>query len=758
MTTPSSTYRLQITPAFTLVDAVDVLPYLRTLGVGAVYLSPVLTSTPGSPHGYDCTDPTTIDPQRGGEEGWRAFVDAARGLGLGIVVDIVPNHQGIAVPEANPAWWSFLREGWDSPYAAWFDVDRHAGPVTLPVLGSDDDVAAITIDDSGPEPVLRYVERRLPLAPGSWSPGDDVTDILARQHYRLLGWRRANRDLTYRRFFAVNDLIGIRVEDPEVFAATHARILRWCAEGDIDGLRIDHPDGLRDPGAYLSKLREACGDVWLVTEKITCTGEALPPWNHDGTVGYEALREVTHVLAPDDAARWDALWRSCSGIDASVAEVEAHAKAEVARMLFPAEEHRLARLAGLSDADPDDVAAAFADIAAGFEIYRTYLPFGRDDLAGAVARATASVPARAGLHARLHALLAEPGTEIAARFQQLTGPVVAKGVEDTACYRHNRALSLNEVGGDPATLTGSLEAFHAAMTARHRDYPRAMTALSTHDTKRAEDVRAGMLALLEMPEVFEPFARHVEAMVGTLDPSFAFGLAQTLACGPTDRARVAAWIVKAMREAAVATSWLEPNLDAEAAVVAAATAILDGSDATGRALWEDLQHALMVPTLTNVLAQKAIALMIPGVPDVYQGTETLDDSLVDPDNRRPVDFAALSARLADPQPAHDIRGTKQRLVQTVLTLRRERPALFDGYAPLRATGPAAGHVVAFDRGGALLITQRSPVTLAAEGGWRDTVVALPEGTWIDALSGRDWSGMVRVADVLASLPVAVLTR
>ncbi len=295
---PTSTYRVQVRPQFDLDTAADLAPYLADLGVTHLYSAPILTATPGSEHGYDVVDPTRVNPELGGPEALDRLVAALRSRGLGLVVDIVPNHLGVRAPEANPAWWSVLRDGPESPYAAWFDIDWNRGPLMIPVL-ADESAALFDLKVVGDE--LRYFEHRYPIAPGT-GEGSPI-DVHRRQAYRLVHWQRANDVLTYRRFFAISDLAGLRVEDPAVFDATHREILRWVADGLVDGIRVDHPDGLTDPGAYLRKLRGAAPMTWLIVEKILEFREELPAdWPVDGTTGYDAMREVNGVFIDTAAA------------------------------------------------------------------------------------------------------------------------------------------------------------------------------------------------------------------------------------------------------------------------------------------------------------------------------------------------------------------------------------------------------------------------------------------------------------------------
>lgn len=753
---PTSTYRLQITPDFRLQDAAALVDYLDELGVGALYLSPILTSTTGSGHGYDVTDPTTIDPQRGGEEGWRELVSAARAKGLGIVVDIVPNHLGIAHAWENPAWWGTLRDGQASEYGTWFDVDWAAGPIAVPVLGSADDVDQLTLSEDLTE--LSFYEHRFPVAPGTAQPGDSPRQVHDRQHYRLVPGAEGNELLTYRRFFAVATLAGIRVEDQGVFDATHERVVRMVTEDGIEGLRVDHPDGLVDPKQYFERLAEACPGTWIVAEKILEHGEAMPDWPVAGTTGYDAMTEVNQVFvdpAAEDFFTTDYQRRTGDELD-----LEQHVlagKLWMAKEMFGAETRRLLGLLDLGGLAPEAVADGLHQLAARMGVYRTYLPDDDAALTEALAHTRHDRVDLAPVLDLLEPQLLDVANEAARRFQQFTGAVMAKGVEDTAWYRANRFVALNEVGGHPASFGIDLVGFHRAMERRERELPESMTSLATHDTKRGEDVRARLAALSEVREPWTAFLDAFTTHADVPEPTFAHLLAQTLAgTGPVAaRQRLHDYAVKAMREAGLATSWMAPDEAFEQAVHEAIDAAY--STAQIRTAWDRLTAALDAPARSNSLSQKLVQLVMPGIPDVYQGTEVWDDSLVDPDNRRPVDYPALRTLLdRSPADAQDA-AAKQTVVRTVLRLRREQPALFTGYRPVTATGMAAGHLVGFERTGVLALATRLPHGLEQEGGWQDTTVAL-DGDWTDRLTGREFSGTVPVADLLALLPVALLTR
>ncbi len=744
---PPSTYRLQIGPSFGLGAAAQLCEYLRELGAGAVYLSPILASASGSEHGYDVVDFSRVDDARGGAAGWRALVDAAHGLQL--VLDVVPNHTGIADAAENEPWWEVLRLGSASPYARWFDIDWTRGRVLLPVLG-DDFNAARDLSVVGDE--LRYGSRRFPIAPDT--TGGSGAQVHERQHYELVSFRRAEQ--SYRRFFAVPTLAGLRVEDPAVFEATHRGVLRLVGDG-VTGLRIDHPDGLADPLGYLSRLRAAVPDAWLTVEKVLEPGESLPrSWPVAGTTGYDALAEVNELFVdPSAEAALSDLYRSLTGDQLSFDQhVEAGKRLVATTILRP----EVRRLAGLC-AGIERAAEAITELLVAFPVYRSYLPEGASHLTVAIETAVRRRAALADAIAALHPRLADPADELCVRFQQTSGAVMAKGVEDTAYYRYTRFVALNEVGGDPSRFGSGLDGFHAAQAERQLVAPQGMTTLSTHDTKRGEDVRARLAVLAEVPAEWGELVRDLMARAPVPNAALGYLLWQTFAgTGFVGRDRMHAYAEKAMREAADGTGWIDPDRAFEASVHAAVDALYDVPE-----IRDPL--AAFVERITpfgwsNSLSQKVVALTMPGIPDVYQGTELWDDSLVDPDNRRPVDFAtrqALLSRLTVAPPIDETGAAKLWLVSRALRLRRDRPDLFSGYAPVHAVGAASDHVVAFDRGGAVSVATRLPVRLARDGGWRDTTLALA-GPHTDVLTGRSWSGATHVADLLDVLPVALLVR
>jgi (1->4)-alpha-D-glucan 1-alpha-D-glucosylmutase len=769
---PSATYRLQLTADFSLLEAAAVTGYLAELGVSAVYVSPLLRSTTGSRHGYDVVDHRLVDAARGGDAGLATLAQACRTAGLGLVVDIVPNHMGVAVPVENHAWWDVLRLGQDSPFARWFDIDwqTNAGRILIPVLGDDADPATeLTI--AGAE--LGYHEHRYPIAPGT---GEGSTAaVLERQHYKLVNFRLADTEQNYRRFFAETELASLRVEDPVVFDATHAEILRWVSDYGVTGLRVDHPDGLLDPGGYLQRLAAAVPDCWIIVEKITEPGEQLPStWPVAGMTGYDALSEVNALLLdPAAEGAMTQLYVELTGDDRAFEQQVADGKRMVATTILQAEFLRLARHVP----EVDDAVAALTELAVAFPVYRSYLPIGAEHLTEAVRRATVDQPRLVAAIEAMLPRLSDPSDELCARFQQLTGAIMAKGVEDTAYYRYTRFIGLNEVGGYPGTFGSGIAQFHAAQKLRAKASPTGMTTLSTHDTKRGEDIRARLAVLAELADQWGETARRLMALAPVPNAAFGYLLWQTAVALPampttavrtlgtrvTDgsldatRSRLHAFAEKAMREAADGTGWVDRNEEFEAVVHAAVDAAYDNPEM--HALIADLSSRIEPHGWVNSLSQKVIQLTMPGVPDVYQGSELWEDSLVDPDNRRPVDFAfrhAALIALTEPPVLDDTALAKLWVVSRALRARREHPELFTDYTPMVLSGQRQEHLVAFDRGGAITLATRLPAGLSAAGGWGDTLLRLPPGQYRDVFTGSSYADQLLVADALEEYPTALL--
>jgi (1->4)-alpha-D-glucan 1-alpha-D-glucosylmutase len=733
MAFPLSTYRLQMRgDAFTFADALDALDYLDDLGVSHLYLSPILTAVKGSTHGYDVTDPTTVSAALGGPEGLAQLSAAARARGMGLIVDIVPNHVGVDQPEQNPWWRDVLEHGRSSPYGSFFDIDWDLDPdgrIVLPVLGSD--------DDSAP--------------PGY--PADDT-------HYRPIGWRKGV--CGYRRFFSITSLAGLRQEDRAVFDATHVEVKRWFSAGLIDGLRIDHPDGLSDPTGYLTWLRELVGlDAWIVIEKILAVDEPLEPTLPvAGTTGYDALREIGGVfIDPDGAGPLTALFESTGVSYDEMPQLARRLKAEAVTETLSSELARLHRtIVAATGVDHPDLPRAVAELISRVHVYRSdYLSLSVV-LPEALAETAALLPELAAPLVIVSAALATSASS-AVRLQQLCGAATAKSMEDCLFYRDARLVSLNEVGGEPRRFGVSVAEFHQRAATRARLWPHAMVALSTHDTKRGEDVRARIGVLSQVPSLWAELVGKWAIEAPPPDAATGLFLLQNIfGVWPLDgvvtdelRGRLHAYAEKAIREASVRTSWNDPDAEFETAVHAWLDAVMDGPVATGLT---SLVTRLDEHARNDGLGQKLMALTVPGVPDVYQGTELADDSLVDPDNRRPVDYRARREALSAN------RHPKMRVVSAALRLRRDRPDIFTegGYTPVLAEGTAAEHLLAFLRADDVLTAVTRHSVLLAETRWDDTSLRLPNGVWADRIAGGRFSGRVLASDLFAGLPVALLER
>jgi (1->4)-alpha-D-glucan 1-alpha-D-glucosylmutase len=634
-----ATYRLQLGGEMTFARAAELVPYLAELGVSHLYLSPSFAAREGSTHGYDVVDPARISDALGGEDGFRALAATAREAGLGLLLDIVPNH--MATDDANPYWAD------EATRARFFDLDR-----------------------TGPDPSR------------------------------------------HRRFFDIDHLAGVRQEDPEVFAATHALALRLVGEGLVDGLRIDHPDGLADPAGYLEALRDGgVAHVWV--EKILDPGEPLRDWPVEGTVGYEFLVDVTALFAdPAGEAPLTALWEELSGDARPFADWALEAKREQVRGPFAADVEWLARLW-------PGGAGALEDALVALPVYRTYI---RD------------LPAREDLHVLREAGIlewfAEAPKPFKTRFQQTTPPVMAKGVEDTAFYRYVRLLAHNDVGGDPSRWSIDVATFHAGNEARAGRFPRHLLAATTHDTKRSHDVRARLGALASLGEEWAARVRRWRELCAPLradgapDAVEEYTIFQTvLGAWPIGADRLCAYMEKAMRERKLTTSWIEPDAAHEEHVFAYCGALLEL--VPFREDFDAFADRVAALGELHALRQTALRLTVPGVPDVYQGDELVALSLVDPDNRRPVDWerrARLLAELREGAAPMSADTRKLFLVRALLALRARRAAAFDGgsYTPLDA-GPDA---VAFLRGEDVAVAM--PIR---EGGLDVDLLALPDGDW-----------------------------
>jgi len=632
---------------------------------------------------------------------------------------------------------------------------------------------------------------------------DRLDALLERQNYRLARWQTAGFELDYRRFFDINSLAGLRMEDPDVFADTHVRVLEWLHAGVLDGLRVDHPDGLRDPLGYLERLRRAAPRSWIVVEKILGAGEEPPgEWPVAGTTGYEFANRVLGLFVdPAAEAAMTATWDRFADEPGPFADVAYRGRHLVMRELLASDLSRLTALfvrvcennRRFRDYTRHELAACLREVIACLPVYRTYVREGEPPSAADRAEVAAAVAGarrrRPDLDPELVDLLGrillreeegEHTAELVARFQQTSGPVAAKGVEDTAMYRYHRLAALNEVGGEPDRFGVAPAEFHAACLRAAERWPAGMLTTSTHDTKRSEDVRARLAVLSELPEAWAEEVGRWSAIAdrhrrgGLPDRAIEYLLYQTLVgAWPISAERVLAYLEKAAREAKSHTSWLAPAAGYEDALGSFAADLLADVEFIGRL--EAFLPPVVAAGRVNALAMKLLCLTAPGVPDVYQGSELWDLSLVDPDNRRPVDFAAREGLLAELDDLGDAAAEaawtrrdeglpKLLVVSRALRLRADRPALFAGGAhePMPVRGARAEHVVAFCRGGAAAtIVPRLALGLGwgSDAGpcWEDTTVELPPGEWVDRLTGRPVAGgAAPLADLVAGFPVALL--
>jgi (1->4)-alpha-D-glucan 1-alpha-D-glucosylmutase len=947
---PTATYRIQFNAGFTFRQATDIVPYLAELGVSDLYASPYLQARPGSLHGYDIVNHAALNPEIGTEHDHTRMSAALREHGMGHLLDIVPNHMGIA-GGANEWWMDVLENGWSSPYADYFDVDWRPskpeleGKVLLPVLGdqygrvlergelrlvyadgrfrleyfenafpvaSAPTAAVLRLALEGLDGVLEtdHADRmelesialaveRLPArrrtdpesveerrreklvsqhrlaalyghseavrtaldaavvtyngTPGDPRSFDRLDAMLGEQSYRLAFWRVAAEEINYRRFFDVNDLAGVRVESPRVFQDTHRLILRLVREGKVTGLRIDHPDGLFHPRDYLRDLqRETAGleaeePFYVLVEKILTGQEPLPEdWPVAGTVGYEFLNEVNGLFVdPSSEARMDAVYRTFTDATLAFEDLVYEKKRLILRSALVSEltvlTTMLDRISERNRCSRDFTWGALRDalreVVACFPVYRTYVDAfagqvaqrDRDYVDLAVKRAKRRNRGTSGMifdFVRNTLLLNWPDeldedarrqhASFVMKFQQLTGPVMAKGVEDTAFYVFNRLISLNEVGGEPDRFGRTPEEFHVAMLDRAARWPHALSTSSTHDTKRSEDVRARINVLSEIPE---EWALRVEAWAGfnaalkrrdddgheIPDPNDEYLLYQTLVgawpFGQVDEqarqdfvARLQAYVEKATREAKTHTSWINPNTAYDEGLAGFVADVLDAKNAGFLEDFITFQQTVARLGMVTALAQTLVKLTAPGVPDVYQGQESWDFSLVDPDNRRPVDYE-LRRRLLDGLRTRReetdavtlarelVEGwedgrIKMHVVQQALRLRAALPAVFGtgAYLPLTPEGERAEHVVAFARradGAAAItvvprlvagLTRGRSFALPEARDWAGTRIPLPDdlaGRYRNVLTGEELradKGGLDAEQVFAAFPVALLER
>jgi malto-oligosyltrehalose synthase len=803
MSMPRATVRLQFNSDFTFDAAIEVLPYLARLGISHIYASPILAARPGSTHGYDTIDPTAINPELGGRVGLERLSAALRRHDMGLIVDIVPNHMA-AVAE-NPWWWDVLKSGRASRYGDFFDIDwadpdpELTGKILLPCLGDTLeaclDRGEITLEDTGGGRAFRYFDQRFPIDPRTAAAGDDLPRLLQGQNYLLAFWREAATRINWRRFFDINHLVALRMESDAVFDAYHGLILALVRENLIDGLRVDHVDGLAEPIAYCGRLRaqlQAAApnrELYLVVEKILESEETLSDaWPVHGTTGYDFMDQVSAVLHdPDGEAALMQLWQDVSQDRRTFHALAADARREILERLFPGQRDHLivalraadsAKFAPFTDAM---LRKALTGLLAAMRRYRFYgdeSGFEEADVARPALDAEAAA-ARAAICAVL------PKPPVRQRFAQLSATLAAKAVEDTAFYRYGRLLSRNEVGADPGRLALSVQRFHECMALRCATFPAAMLATATHDHKRGEDSRARLAVLTELPDDWAARVKAWRARYPAPDPAVAAMIYQTVigawppgldvgdpAALDGFRKRLEQWLVKALREAKLRTAWDNPDEAFERGCLDYLAALLEPRGAFLKDV-EGFVARIAPAAVRNSLAQTVLRLTVPGVPDLYQGTEFWDFSLVDPDNRSPVDFDARRRALSDEEPVNrrQIEGQdgriKQAVIARLLGFRRDHPRLFsDGtYEPLKVSGPGAGHLIGFLRRHAdealIVLVPRLTMGLPAGGVWQETAVQIPASA---RGPGRDLfrSGKIQMretadaASLLDELPLAAI--
>ncbi|QRM30980.1 malto-oligosyltrehalose synthase [Microvirga sp. VF16] len=914
---PRATYRLQFHKGFTFDDAVTIVPYLAKLGISHVYSSPIQTAAPGSTHGYDIVDHSTINPELGGEDGFRRLSEALKEHGLKLLLDIVPNHMGVGGKD-NGWWLSVLEWGQFSPVAHAFDIDwerpgadgklivpslsglygdvlekgelqlkfdpvegsfsvwhwEHRFPIcptTYPVVL---DQALVALNDQAKAGELRILTERLRVLKGRTSQKDcaslpEVAEtakralaqtvaaspairkaidgaiaaingvsghpesfnplhrLLEAQIYRLSYWRVASSDINYRRFFDINTLAGIRIEIPEIFDKTHELIFRLVNEGLVHGLRIDHIDGLADPEGYCRTLQRKVGPgFYVAVEKILEPSEELRPWPVAGTSGYEVLNLIDGVLVNAEAgATFERIYRKASDLQGSYDELLRQAKTEITEKNFASElEVLVSDIKTIADASrrTRDYTAftlrqALVEIIAAFPIYRSYLrdadpSAGDARLIEATIRTAqqSSTLADRSVHdfiatALLGKAVADPADirRFRRRFQQLTGPVMAKSLEDTLFYRYGRLIALNEVGGDPGHFGLSPEAFHQANADRVRNWPHAMIATATHDTKRGEDARARLLALSEMPdewaqaldlwrEIATPKLSEVNGAPAPDANDQVILLQVLLGAWPleliegtdskqlaTFQERMEGYLIKGLREAKRHTSWVAPNEAYEGAALKLLRALLDPRNSFIER-FKPLARRLSLLGMLNGLSRTVLKMTLPGVPDIYQGTEFWDFSLVDPDNRRPVNYKTRIQALDENEPFTALMKNwsdgriKQRILARLLHDRAASPDLYaeGNYRPLTTNGERASHLLAYIRRhgetALAVIAPRLGSALMSKEDlfpdpaiWRGTTITLSHGRWRNVLTGDDIlidTDQHEVSSLMGSLPFAVLKR
>jgi (1->4)-alpha-D-glucan 1-alpha-D-glucosylmutase len=852
-----ATYRLQLHRGFTLADAEQVLPYLASLGISHVYLSPCLQAAPGSQHGYDVIDPRHVSHDLGGDAAWTHFVATAHAHSLGILLDIVPNH--MAATEQNGWWDDVLAHGPYSEYSRYFDIRHPAGgrfcvhicslarPYGEVLLAGE-----LKVESRQGRLRLRHFDNSWPLSPASWgevlnrseqcfadlqglarieapdaaerrahqlavqtaagilkdaAPGalaerlntingdvGNLDAVIQRQYYAVHSWKLAGELVNYRRFFDVSTLVGLATERPEVFKATHNRFRKMIEQGEIDGLRVDHPDGLRDPFEYLERLRALLPRGRIYVEKILDNEERLPNWPIDGTVGYDFLAKVNRLWMSDQHSdKLTSTYADFTGHSVDLGALIREKKDFIVGHAFAYDHQRLSAMAVhiaresylTRDLSPQQIHDAVAQVTAALGVYRTYrttTTLSEADKA-VIAEAVRSARfARPGIDAAvfdflLAFLTSEQLSDAQFAFigpwQQLTPAVMAKGVEDTTFYCFDRLLSCNEVGAQASLIGISSDKFHEYCLYLSEHWPRNQLTTSTHDNKRSEDVRTRISLLSEIADRWAEALQQWSIMNEgawnnrNKDRHAEYLLYQTLVgAWPIDAARCWQYMLKACREAKLRTSWQEPNVGYEENIKGFVDRVLQNEEFL-KSLVEFVEP-LVLPGRINSLAQTLIKLVVPGVPDLYQGTELWDLSLVDPDNRRPVDYNRRMQLLnrcramgaAEATADWDSGLPKLWLIDRLLSLRAAQPEEFSEgsrYQPLVAQGAHLGNLFAFRRGDNLIAAvPRLMLSIANQ--WEETRLPLPSGTWENIFTLDTVSASVSATQLFGSFPVALLRK
>ncbi|HEX7859021.1 MAG TPA: malto-oligosyltrehalose synthase [Verrucomicrobiae bacterium] len=853
MRVPLATYRFQFHKGFTFRDAGALLPYLRDLGISDVYASPIFLAGPESTHGYDICGFDRINPNLGTQQDFEGFTAEIKKLGMGLLVDMVPNHMGI---HATNCWWTdVLKNGINSNFSSYFDINWNPpnpllkNKVLLPVLG--DHYGAVLergelkVVYSNGEFHLAYFDKHFPLSPESiaafklnqlserdrepfltqlnGTPGDagsfdDLHKLIDLQHYRIAYWRTAAHHINYRRFFDVTELVSLRVEDEEVFLAAHKLLLELLRSGKISGVRIDHPDGMRDPKTYVERLQKHAGDdQYILAEKILSDDERLPEdWPIAGTTGYDYLIVQNGLFVrPENEGAFTGIYSRFAASDEDFSSLAYRSKQDMLNRMFIAEVNALTfRLKGLAastrtgrDFTESELRSAIVDFIAAFPVYRTYVnastsqlspaerAFVEQALAEAKKRTTSPDTRALEFLSRLLSLnlprdfdgeRRDLAREFVIRLQQLSGPAIAKGLEDTAFYRYTRFVALNEVGGNPGRFGTTPEEFHRYNSHKQEKWPCSMLATSTHDTKRGEDTRARLNVLSEMPTEWEKAvlewrslnAPHrnqaapsapaeyllYQVLVGTWTPSTDL---------PTYVERVQNYMLKAIREAKMETSWTEPNESYEKATQEFVAAIFNSPEF--RASLTTFTEHVAFFGMFNSIAQVILKTCSPGVPDFYQGTEHWDLTLVDPDNRRPIDYALRQKLLAEvrtAKPADLLKNwqtgaIKAYTVANCLRIRRENSALqHSDYRAIQITGSKSSHMIAFSRtlgDSKMIVAVPRFIRTLAKGEqtypspelWSDTRLVHERGSFQNLLTGERLSDLT-AANLFGTFPGAIL--